>query len=122
MVQYNRKKNKDTLRVSAIAFISALPIVNILTILFLIGILIRHTPIDKFVAAGFVCVMLVFNFFYINSQKSDILRNEYSLFSLEKRKRIIFFFYCYIILSLVLFLAILGYTVYYKKVYGNYDL
>jgi hypothetical protein len=121
---YNPSKNKtaDTLRVSAIALLSTVPVLNLLTIIFVFSIVQRHTLVDKWVAAFGVAASLIFNFILISSRKSDLLRKEYLQFDQSKRKAINAYFYFYLIGSAILMVLTVCYTAYYKHKYGNYDL
>jgi hypothetical protein len=119
---YGGKKDKDTLRVSAIALLSVLPCVNILSVVLLISVLYRNTIMSKTASLAVFALFTIVNLLLISSKKSDRLRSEYLLLSNEKKRQINTIFYSYLIISLVAILIVLGYTIYFKKVYGNYDL
>lgn len=116
------KKDKDTLRVSAIALLSGLPCFNILTVVFLISLLNQHTFINKWQGILLFGLVLGFNLLLISSMKSDALRSEYKLLPAKTKKKINISFYIYLIFSVLSLFLILGYTAYFKNKYGNYDL
>ena len=115
------KKNKDTLRVSAIAMISVLPCLFIITIFGFISIYERHTIINKWVGGLMFFIFLGFNLILISTKKSDILQSNYSLLSIKSKRLLTLFFFLCLCLLLLLFIIMLGYTAYYKHKYGNYD-
>ncbi|MEO6638020.1 MAG: hypothetical protein ABIN25_07070 [Ginsengibacter sp.] len=116
------KKNKDTLRGSAIALISGLPLFNILTIIGFISVINKHTLINKWVGLAVALISLLLNSLFISSDKSDVLRQEYLLLDEKRKKKIKIFFYYYLIISILLLIVMFIYTAYYKNKYGNYDL
>jgi hypothetical protein len=118
----NEGKNKDSLRLSAIFLITAMPNVNLVSVLIVFGVLINHTPINKWAALLLTIATLIFNLLLINSKKSDSLREEYASYDERKKKRISFYFFLYLIISAVLLLISMAYVAYYKHKYGNYDL
>lgn len=118
----NEKKNKDSLRLSAIFLTTAMPNVNIASLLIAVGVLINHTPISKWAALLLTIGTLIFNLLLISSKKSDSLREEYASYDGQKKKRISFYFFLYLILSVLLVAMSIAYVAYYKHKYGNYDL
>jgi hypothetical protein len=116
------KKSKDTLRGSAIALLSALPLLNFLTIIAYISILQHHTLINKWVGLIIAVLLLIINSKVITSKKSDMLRLEYLQWNEQKKMRLNIFFYSYLLISILLLVIVLIYTAYYKHKYGNYDL
>jgi hypothetical protein len=64
---------------------------------------------------------MIFNFLLISSKKSDILREEYLSLDEQKRKKISFYFFLYLIVSVLILVFALGYLAWYKSKYGNYD-
>ncbi len=121
---YNKtgSKSKDTLRASAVALLSAMPLINSLTILGLISVLQRHTLINKWVGLTAAILWITFNSILINTKKSDDLREEYLKLDDYKKKRINTFFYVYLIVSVLLLILMFCYTAYYKSKYGHYDI
>lgn len=118
----NKKKSDDTLRVSAIALLSILPLFNILTIFAYIGLVQRSTYLNRWVILSLSIVILIFNFKLISSSKSAILRREYLLFDNHERKKVNIFFKSYLIISVIIFIIGIIMIAYYKNKYGNYDL
>ena len=76
---YNKtgKKDKDTLRVSSLALVSAFQLLNIVAIVFLISIIQRKTPINKWIGLALAIVFIIYNLIKVSTEKSDILRDEY---------------------------------------------
>jgi len=116
------KKSKDTLRVSALALLSALPATNILSIILAVSVSIRHTFISKWQSALIYICFIIFNFFYISAEKSDQICNDYNSLDDVEKKQINKTFYAYLIVTTVIFVAIIVYTIYFKAKNGNYDL
>ena len=117
----NGKKDKDTLRISALAFISLLPSLNILTVVIYTGLLHRHSYLNKWLAAAIVVFILIINLLLIPIEKSDRLRNEYVQLSISKRALINKYFYFYLVVTFLLFMATVAFVAYFKGKYGNYD-
>ncbi len=116
------KKDKDTLRVSSITLLSAMPSINILTAILLVCLLIRQTIISKWGAVAIYGLFFVFNLLLISSRKSDTLRAEYQSLASDKKKQINRVFYLYLFISILFLVFMLAYTAYFKHIYGNYDL
>lgn len=116
------KKDKDTLRVSAIALLSGLPCFNILTIIFWLSLLNKHTFINPWAGVLIFGLLFIVNLSIISSKKSVIFQNRYASLPQIIKKRINSVFYMYLIFSIFLFIFILAYTAYFKNKYGNYDL
>lgn len=116
------KKDKDTLRISAIALLSGLPCFNILTIIFWLSLLNKHTLINPWVGVLIFGLLFILNLLIISSKKSVIFQNRYISLPQIIKKRINSAFYVYLIFSIFLFIFVLAYTAYFKTKYGNYDL
>src|SRR4051812_4229720 len=111
------KKSKDTLRGSAICLISGLSIFNLLSIIAVLSVINRHTPINKWGGLSIAIAIMVFDFILISSKKSDLLREEYLSFDEQKKRKANFYFYLYLIASILIFVFALGYVAWYKKTY-----
>jgi hypothetical protein len=115
------KKNQDTLRISSISLLSGLPTFNILTIILIISLFIKHTIINKWVAVIIYAIFFITNLLLISRDKSIRIRNEYEISSNNNKKRINSIFYRYFFITISLLVLIIICTVYYKNKYGNYD-
>ena len=119
---YNTKgENEDTRRVSAIVLLSVFPTMNFLSVLFLIGLIIRKTPGNALLAVGVYVILLIYNFFSISTQKSNILRGEYKQFSENENRRLKSYLMLYVWLSIFVLLLLFAVDIYIKHKYGNYD-
>ena len=118
----NGRKDKDSLRLSAIALMAGLFSFNILTIIFFISLNIKHTIVNKWQGLLLFSILYAINLLIISTEKSDALNAEYKLLPETNQKRINIEFYSYLIVSLMSFIFILGLTAYIKYKYGNYDL
>jgi magnesium-transporting ATPase (P-type) len=116
------KKNKDTLRVSAIILISALQFCLFFTGLVLISILERHTPLNKWVMVFIILGFMIINLRMISTEKSDTLRVEYEQLPDSAKKRINFLSYLVLAIIILCLITVIICDAYYKKQYGNYDL
>ena len=116
------KKDKDTLRISAIAIISGLPIFNFLTFLSCLSLLNRHTPLNNWTLVIMFNLIFFGNLILISSKKSDKLLEEFSNLNPIKKRRINAAFYIYLIITISLLIASLGYIAYFKHENGNYDV
>ena len=117
----NGKKSKDNLRGSAIILLTGMPLFNLSFGMVLTSLIIKHTPFNAVICTVLPIVLLVFNWIMISPEKSETLRNEYLQYSLYKKKQINFWFYFYIIVSMVLLISSLAFIAYYKHRFGNYD-
>jgi len=116
------KKSKDTLRGSAIILISAMLNINLVPVITFLSVLNKHTLLNKWSGLFLIITTMIFNFILISQKKSDFLREEYLLFDNQKKRRINFYFYLYLIISAFLFIISLAFVAYYKNRYGNYDI
>jgi hypothetical protein len=117
-----KKKDNDTLRVSAIALISGFQTINVLSVFFFIGLLQRRTPIGKWGAVTIITCFLAFNFIYISIRRSDYLRTQFDGLSEIEKKRLKTFLLIYLFTSLLLLFVVFGLNIYVKSVEGNYDI
>jgi hypothetical protein len=116
------EKDNDTLRVSAIALISAFQTINVLSVIFLIGLLQRRTPIGKWGAVAIVTCFLRFNFIYVSISRSDYLRTQFDGLSEIEKRRLKTLLLIYLFTSLLFLFGVLGLNIYVKSVEGNYDM
>jgi hypothetical protein len=118
---FNGENDKINLRMSSFGLLSILPTVNILTVVYLISFIVKHTIINKWEAVGIDATIFVFNLLTITTEKSDTLREEFEGFTIDKKRKINLLFYSYVMVTMILLITITGYTAYYKSKYGNYD-
>ncbi len=117
----NGKKPKQSLRISAIALLSGLPVFNIISLIFIWALINKHTPIKPLFGLILFGVLYVVNLVVISSEKSDTLIKQFSELNSASRRRINISFYCYVILTLTFFVVMLAYGAYFKNKYGNFD-
>lgn len=118
----NAQKSKETLRGSAIVLLSVCPLINVLSIISFVGIIDKHTPGNKYLIAGLGILSMIFNWFLIPMERSDLLRAEYLKLSDFQRNRVSWYFFAYLILTAIAIIAAFITVAYVKKKYGNYDL
>jgi hypothetical protein len=95
---------------------------NILTIIFSVSVVKEHTLISNLAAAIIYAVIFAVNLFLISSAKSDQIKDEYELLPDGKKRAISRIFFSYLIITGGALGLVVGWTIYYKSVYGNYDL
>jgi len=117
----NGKKDKDTLRISAISLISGFMAFNILSIVVSISLVMRKTPINKWEGLLIAVALLTYNFLRISSKRSETLRNEYALVPERQNNRLKVMLTIYMVVSLIVFVSLMGLIAYVKTKYGNYD-
>jgi membrane protein insertase Oxa1/YidC/SpoIIIJ len=121
----NGKKDKDTLRISAFALLSALPCINLLSILFFLSILNHHTPLNKWVCVLVYILLFFLQTILISQNSSDELIKEYNKVILKDRhsyKKLNTIFYLYLIISFSLLIILLILIIFIKSQNGNYDI
>lgn len=106
------KKDSDTLRLSALSLVSSLPTLNILTLIFVISLVCRHTYMKGTGAIIIYATFFISNLLLINRKKSEILRNEYELLPSIRKQKTNFLFYAYIVFTLVTLISIVAYSAY----------
>lgn len=116
------KKDNDVLRVSSIVLLSVFMLLNITTVVFAISLIQRRTPVNKWGGLAIIIALYIFNFLRISSARSELLRTQYTQLTPEENKRWSVMLVFYIVISLFLFLSLLGMIIYVKKQYGNYDI
>ena len=117
------KKDKDTLRLSALCLISAFMAFNILSIVIAISLIQRRTPINKWIGILIAVILLTYNFLRISSKRSDVLRDEYAKMEERQNKRSKAILLSYMIVSIIVLLSLINPLIaYVKSKYGNYDL
>lgn len=116
------KKSKDTLRISAIALLWSIPTFLIFITVGFLSVLKRHTLLNKWVAVLIFFTFMGINLGVITSGKSDILNENYESLPELSKKRINILFFSSLFFLLLATVAMMGYTAYIKKIYGNYDL
>jgi hypothetical protein len=116
------KKSKETLRLSAIALLSVMPNINLISIVILISILNQHTFINRWGGVTLMLTTIIFNWVLINPQKSDLLTEEYFLLGEQKKRKINIYFFLYLSLSALLLFASLAYITYFKRKFGNFEI
>lgn len=104
------KESKDTLRVSAIALLSAIPTFQIISIIYLISKFKNNEFKNQWTGIAIFLLLSFLNYKIINSKKSDLLRKEYLLWILNKKKKVTLFFYFIITASILLFILALIFT------------
>jgi len=116
------KKEKESLRFSAIILISAFQIINLICLGFILNLASTINFFNKwlFVALGIVC--LVANYRIINTSKSDQIRTEFENLSVRDRKRLKTLFIVYVFFTLLIFGLIIGIQIYLKNKYGRWLL
>lgn len=120
----NGKKDKDTVRISAFAFLSALPCINFLSVLFFISILNHHTPLNKWVCVLMYGILFFLQIVLISQDNSDDLIIEYNKVILKdnkKYRKLNVMFYLYMIITFSLLIILLIAIIFIKVQYGNYD-
>ena len=115
------KTSKESLRLSAISLLSAIPLFNGLTIVCLISVLNKHTPGNKWLAVAIGITVMILNSLLIDNKKSDELREQYLQFPDSKKKKISFYFFLYLVLTVIGLISAMLLIAYYKHKYGNYD-
>src|SRR6202012_1039978 len=111
------RKSDDTLRGSALILVSRIQLFNILSILFFVSFLMKKTIGNSWIGVLICTALLVFNFFKINKNKSAILRSEMASMPENKVMRMRIVVTCYIIFSTIIFIGILVFIAYYKKIW-----
>jgi hypothetical protein len=115
-------KDEDTLRISTMSLLSALPTFNIMSIILIISLLVRHTLISKWVPVVVFAIFFISNILLISRSKSINIRSNYEGLSTNFKRKINKLFYIYLISTMVILIGIVICTAVYKHRYGNYDL
>ena len=118
----NGKKDNDVLRVSSIVLLSVFMALNISSVVLVISLVQRRTPVNKWGGLAMIVALYIFNFLRISSSRSEILRTEYTQLAPEVNRRWSVILISYVIVSVLLVLFLGGMIIYVKKQYGNYDL
>jgi hypothetical protein len=87
-----------------------------------VSVVKEHTLIGKLATAIIYAIIFVVNLFVISSAKSDQIKDEYELLPDGQKRKISRVFFSYLVITGCAMGLVLGWTIYYKGVYGNYDL
>jgi len=117
----NGKKDPDTLRISAVSLVSAFQMFNVLSVFFLIGLIQKHTPINKWGTGAIAIFFLVYNFIRFSVEKSDNFKKQFEILSERQDTRLNIILKIYMLTTLIGLLVIVVLTAYIKNKFGNYD-
>lgn len=112
------------LRLSALILLSAFFYINFLSIITLVGLINKHTPVSKEMSIGAGILFFIINYIVISLEKSNCIIAKFkdSKQGLKERKKSNYKANLYIILSLLFFIICMSLVAYVKNKYGNYDL
>lgn len=80
------KESKSLLRYSAIIWLSALFLFNSLSLIFVISLVKRQTPLNEWIVIVFTVLILIVNNLVISKEKSDKLLEEYNKLIQDKKE------------------------------------
>ena len=94
---------------------------NVLSVFFLIGLIQKHTPINKWGTGAIAIFFLVYNFIRFSVEKSDNFKKQFEILSERQDTRLNIILKIYMLTTLIGLLVIVVLTAYIKNKFGNYD-